>query len=181
VNWLDVLIALIVLVSLVTSVIKGFTRELVTLVSVIAGTLGGLWWYPVIARQIEPYAKNAEVAGFAGFAVIFSVFLLAGWLVSKILSGLMKATGIRWFDRILGAAFGVLRGVLIAAALVLAIVAFTPAKQPITSVRGSRLAPGVLQFAKAMVALAPHRVKDGFQNGLERLRKEWRGAPDDTV
>lgn len=180
-NWLDVVIAVIVVVSFVTSIIKGLTRELVTLVSVIAGTLAGLWWYPIVAKQIEPYAKNAQIAGFAGFVLIFAVFLLAGLLVSKILSGLMKATGMRWFDRLLGAAFGLLRGVLVAAALVLAIVAFTPGKQPIDSVRESRLAPGVLQFAKAMVALAPQHVKDGFKNGLERIRKEWRGPASDTV
>jgi membrane protein required for colicin V production len=129
VNWLDVLIALIVLVSFVTSIIKGLTRELVTLVSVITGTLAGLWWYPVVAKLIEPYAKNAQIAGFAGFVLIFGVFLLAGLLVSKILSGLMKATGMRWFDRLLGGAFGLLRGVLVAAAMVLAIVAFTPGKR----------------------------------------------------
>jgi hypothetical protein len=32
-----------------------------------------------------------------------------------------------------------------------------------------------------MVALAPQHVKDGFKNGLERIRKEWRGPASDTV
>jgi len=181
VNWLDVLIAAVIVISFVTSIIKGMTRELVGLVAVVTGILGALWWYPLPARHIEPYAKNMEVASFAGFVLIFCAFLFAGFLISKILASLVKATGVRWVDRLLGAGFGLLRGMLIAAALVLAIVAFAPGKRPIESVAESRLAPTVLQCAKAIVALAPRRLKDGFENGLERVRKVWRETPSDTV
>ena len=180
-NWLDILIAAVVLISLVTSIIKGLTRELVTLAAVVLGILGALWWYPEVARHLEPYTSSAAVAGFGAFILIFFAFLLLGWLISKILSSIVKASGLRWFDRFLGAAFGLLRGMLIAAALVLAIVAFAPGKRPIETVAESRLAPTVLQCARAIVALAPRKLKDGFQNGLERVRKVWREAPGETI
>lgn len=180
-NWLDVVIAAVVLLSLVTSVLKGLTRELVSVAAAVAGILGALWWYPEVARRLEPYTSNLAVAGFAGFILIFFAFLLLGWAISKILASLVKASGLRWFDRILGAAFGLLRGMLIAAALVLAIVAFAPGKRPIESVAESRLAPTVLQFARAIVALAPHKLKDGFQNGLDRVHQVWRQLPAETI
>jgi membrane protein required for colicin V production len=181
VNWLDVVIGLVVAASLATSVIKGFTRELVSLAAAVAGILAALWWYPDLAGQIEPYASSATVAGFAAFLAILLAFVLAGWAVSKILAGLVKATGMRWFDRLLGAAFGLLRGLLTAAALVLAIVAFAPGKRPIESVAESKLAPAVLQFARVLIALAPAKIKGGFHDGLNRVRKVWKEVPADTV
>ena len=180
-TWLDVIIVAVVLISFVTAVIKGFTRELVSLAAVIAGLLGALWWYPELARYIEPYASSPSVAGFAAFVLILLTFLLFGWMVSRLLASLVKATGLRWFDRLLGGAFGLLRGLLIAAALVLAIVAFAPGKRPIELVAESRFAPTVLQFARVIVAIAPRKVKDGFHNGLDRIRKVWRQVPTDTV
>lgn len=176
-NWLDVVIAIVVILSVVLSIIKGLTRELVSLAAAIVGLLAALWWYPELSRRLEPYASNATVAGFVSFMLIFLAFLILGFVLSKILAGLVKATGMRWFDRILGAAFGLLRGVLIAAVLVLAIVAFAPGKRPIESVAESRLAPSVLQFARVLVALAPHKIKDGFEDGLNRIRKVWREKP----
>lgn len=180
-NWLDYVIIAVIAISLVTSVIKGLTRELVSLAAAILGILGALWWYPDVARHLEPYTSSPAVAGFAAFALIFLVFLLLGWLVSKILAGLVKATGLRWFDRFLGAGFGLLRGMLIAAALVLAIVAFAPGKRPIESVAESRLAPTVLHFARAIVAVAPQKLKDGFHGGLDRVHKVWREMPSETI
>ncbi len=180
-NWLDFLIAAVVAVSLGTSIVKGLTRELVSLAAAILGILGALWWYPDVAKRLQPYASNASVASFAAFVLIFFVFLLLGWVITKILAGLVKASGLRWFDRLLGAAFGLLRGLLIAAGLVLAIVAFAPGKRPIESVAESRLAPTVLQCARAIVALAPRKLKDGFQEGLDRIHKVWREAPANTV
>ena len=181
-NWLDFLIAAVILTSFVGSIVKGLTRELVSLAAAVAGVLGALWWYPEVARHLEPYTSSSAVAGFAAFVLIFFACMVAGWILSKILSKLVKASGLRWFDRILGAAFGLLRGVLISAALVLAILAFTPGKKPIETVGESRLAPTVLHFARALVTLAPRRLKDGFENGLDRVRKFWRETPPkDTV
>ncbi|MBI3695558.1 MAG: CvpA family protein [Acidobacteria bacterium] len=181
-NWLDFLIAAVILASFVGSIIKGLTRELVSLAAAVAGVLGALWWYPDVAHYLEPYLSSASLASFVAFVLIFLVFLAVGWVFSSVLAKLVKASGLRWFDRILGAAFGLLRGVLIAAALVLAILAFTPGKKPIETVGESRLAPTVLHFARAMVAFAPRRLKDGFQNGLDRVRKFWRESPPkDTV
>jgi len=181
VNWLDYIIAAIVLASFLTAILKGLTRELVTLAAVIAGILGALWWYPDLARHFDPYTSSTSVSGFVAFAVIFLIFLVAGALISKILATLVKASGLRGADRLLGGAFGFLRGILIAAVLVLAIVAFTPGKRPIESVAESRFAPVVLQCARGIVALAPRRLKDGFQTGLDRVRKVWRESPGNTV
>ena len=180
-NWLDWLIAVVILVSFVTSIVKGLTHELVSLAALVLGLLTALWWYPEVGRRLEPYTSSQGIAGFVAFVVILVAFLILGGIVSKIMEKLLKASGLRWFDRLLGAAFGLVRGLLLSAGLVLALVAFAPGKEPIESVAQSRLAPMVLQCARVIVSVAPRKIKDGFQEGLQRVRKIWRESQTDTV
>ncbi len=180
-NWLDIAIAAILLFSVIPAVINGLVREIVTLAAVVIGILAALWYYPGPARWLEPYTSSPTVAGFVGFFLIFLSFLVVGLVVSKLLGALLKAGGLRWFDRLLGAAFGLLRGALVAGALVMALVAFLPGKGGDEAVARSRLAPGVLYCARTIAALAPQQLKQGFQEGLDRVRALWRGMPADTV
>jgi len=181
VNWLDFLILAVVAVSLIGSILKGFTREVVSLVALVAGVVVALWWYPIPARRLEPYTSGPAVAGFVGFGVILLAFLILGWMVSKLLAKLIKASGMRWFDRLLGAAFGLVRGLVMAAVIVLAMVAFAPAKSSFQTVDQSLFAPAVLQGAKVIVVLGPRKLREGFENGLQRVREVWRESRSDTV
>jgi len=180
-NWLDLAIGGLVAVSVVTSFVTGLTRELVRLAALLLGILMGLWWYPEVARYLEPYTSSPAIAGFAAFLLILIGFIVLGWVAAKVLGKLIKASGLRWFDRLLGAAFGLVRGVLLAAALVLAMVAFLPEKGASETVARSRLAPTVLYAARVIVTVAPRRLKEGFAGGLERVRQVWREAKDDSV
>ena len=177
-NWLDIAIVLIVLASVISGVIRGLARELVALTALLGGTLTALWWYPELARYVEPYTSIPAVAGFISFSLIVILFLLTGWVVGRLLLMLVKAAGLRWFDRLLGAAFGLLRGVLTSAVVVLALVAFLPGPSPAESVARSRLAPPVLYGSRTLIMLAPRPIKQAFMNGLERVRQLWR---EDTI
>jgi membrane protein required for colicin V production len=106
--------------------------------------------------------------------------MLLGSLVGVILSRLLRVTGLSFFDRLLGVAFGVIRGVLVAAGLVMAILAFAPGAKAGTlpeSVAGSRLAPYVIGAARVFVAAAPREMKDGFRKSYEQVKAHW----EDTV
>ena len=177
-NWLDIIIAILVLTSVISSVRRGLTRELVSLAALIFGILFGLWWYPEVGRHIEPLAATKGIAGFVAFFLILVAFLVCGWLVSKILQALIKAGGLGWADRLLGAAFGLVRGVLASAALVLAMVAFLHGPGTTQSVARSKLAPAVLYAARALAAVAPRSLKDAFDQGFQRVREAWRGQGD---
>jgi membrane protein required for colicin V production len=174
VNWLDILIAGILLTSVISSVANGLARELISLASLLLGILCGLWWYPEVATHFEPATASTGVARFVAFFVILFAFLFAGWIAGRILRALIKAGGLRWMDRLLGAAFGLVRGVLASAAVVLAMVAFLQGPGATQSVARSRLAPTVLYGARGLVALAPQPLKDAFDRGWQRVRQVWR-------
>lgn len=79
-----------------------------------------------MAAQWLPMAGATETIQYAaGFVVVFILVMFAGSLLTWLISRLFRVAGLRPADRVLGAAFGVLRGVvLLLAAAVL--VGMTP-------------------------------------------------------
>ena len=175
-NWLDAVLILVLAFSIWRSFAKGLTREVIGLVAVVAGIFLGTWLYSTTGAWIEPHVSSRAVANFCGFLVVFFGIMLLGSLVGVILSRLLRVTGLSFFDRLLGAAFGVIRGVLVAAGLVMAILAFAPgakAGTPPESVANSRLAPYVIGAARVFVAAAPREMKDGFRKSYAQVKSRW--------
>jgi membrane protein required for colicin V production len=178
-NWLDIVILILVVGSMVGSAWKGFSREVAGLVSSIAALVLALWFYGSAGDFFLPYTSTKAVASFLGFLVIFLGVLLAGAMVGWIVNRFLQSTGLTWLDRLLGAAFGVLRGLLFATALVMILMAFTPGpleNVPPRSVVESRFAPYVLEGSRVVVALAPHEVKTGFRRSYDRVKEIWQSA-----
>ena len=181
-NWLDIIIGLILIISVIAALRNGLSREFVNLMALVVGIVGGMWWYGPVAIRLEPHLGNERLAEFAAFALILVAAVIAGTLAGRLLAKMLGWVGLRWFDRLLGAAFGAVRGLLLATALILAIVAFGPVHGSERVVAGSRLAPWVLFAAQAAVQLAPRSLYEDFSEGFERVREAWiEAAPDSIV
>lgn len=172
-NWLDVVLLLLLLLSVITALSKGLTREIVGLSSAVAALLLGLWLYGSVGALLRPYLSRS-MANFCGFLVVFCGVLTLGALLGFLLGKLLQATGLSFLDRLLGVAFGVARGLLLAVALLTAILAFAPdpAKPP-RAVVHSRFAPYVIDAARVCAAMAPYELKEGFRKSYEEVRNTW--------
>lgn len=178
-NWLDVVLGLILIASIVTSFRKGLSREVIGLVSVCAALLFGLWFYGFVGGHLLPYLSSRAVANFAGFAIVFCGVMLLGSLGSFIAGKFLRVTGLSLFDHALGAGFGLVRGILISVALVMGIMAFAQGERPPDAVVDSRLAPYVVGTARVAAAMAPYELKEGFRKTYSRVRLVWeKGRPE---
>ena len=175
-NWLDVVLGLIILASVVASFRKGLSREVIGLATVCLALLLGIWLYGFAGGYLLPYLSSRGVANFAGFAIAFCAVMLAGSLVSVIVGKFLKVTGLSIFDHVLGAGFGIVRGILVSIALVMGIMAFSPDERPPASVVQSRMAPYVVDAARVVAALAPHELKEGFRKTYARVKAAWEEA-----
>jgi membrane protein required for colicin V production len=173
-NWLDAVLAIIVLASVAASFRKGLSREIIGLASVVLGLVLGSWFYGNVASYLVQYLSSRALANFAGFLIVFCGVVLVGGLVSAIVGKFLKVTGLSFFDHLLGAAFGIVRGVLIAAAVIMAVLAFAPGDAPPQAVVNSRLAPYAASTARIFVAMAPRELKDGFRKTYAEVLEAWK-------
>jgi membrane protein required for colicin V production len=97
-------------------------------------------------------------------------------LLAASLARLFKWVGLSWFDHLLGGAVGLARGALVVAALVAALVAFTPQPTP-AFLNESRVLPYAQHIAYMVIAAAPRDVKDAFEKQLDDIKQYWRALP----
>jgi membrane protein required for colicin V production len=167
-NWLDWTLAAIVASSVIAGAIRGFTRELISLASLVIGLVVAAVAYPRAALWFEDLTKSHDVALGLGFLALFLGVLLLGAVVSVLARKLIKTAGVIWFDRFLGAVFGSVRGLLVDCILLLVLMAF--AIKP-GAVQQSSLAPYVTTGANIISLAMPANLKAQFRMGLEKFRE----------
>jgi len=175
-NWLDILLALIVIASVAASFRKGLTREVIGLVSLVLALVLGLWFYGAAGSCLAPYLSSPRLANFGGFLIVFFGVILMGGIVGLIVGKFLRITGLSFFDHLLGAGFGVVRGLVIGVALMAAVMAFAASDRPPDAVVNSRLAPYVTGASRIFAAVAPHEFKEGFQKSYAQARQAWQKA-----
>lgn len=175
-NWLDIILFLILLLSTISAARKGFTREVIGIAAALVGLVAGIWCYGLAGGFLLPYVSSPQVANFIGFFIVFTSCVILGMLISAIMRRLVKSVGLSWFDRLSGAGFGLVRGTLMSVAVITALVAFAPAvaaDSAPAAVAQSRIAPYVVRAASYLVAIAPRELKDGFQTHYSQLKAFW--------
>jgi membrane protein required for colicin V production len=168
---LDWIILVLLVASIVSSILKGFARETISLVSVVVGLLLGSWFFPLFSQFFRRFVKTQDIASLLGFAAIFFGCVLLGVLISLTVNKFLETVHLKWFDRLLGAAFGLMRGWLIGAVLFLMLTAF-PVQ--LESVKNAKLSPYLLAGARALALVTPGPLKAKFLEGYRKVEKYWR-------
>ena len=125
-GWVDLAMLGVLLLSLALGLWRGFVLEALALVGWVVAYFGAQWFGPQWAGYLPFGEPGSGLNQAAGIAVAFLAVLIGWGLASRVLRMLVNATPLRGADRVLGAAFGLLRGVLLLM-LVAVGVALTPA------------------------------------------------------
>jgi len=176
VNWLDIVLIVVLGFSTIQSFRKGFSREIIGLAAAIASIVLGMWLYRLAGSYLQPYVNSERVANFAGFAIVVVAVLVLGAVAGWIVSRFVRTVGLSFFDRLLGAAFGFVRGFLVAIALLTGYIAFGPHGDTDSTpgaVVNSRIAPYVLEGSRFAVQLAPMDLKQNFRKHYTKIKSVW--------
>jgi membrane protein required for colicin V production len=171
-NWIDLVLALVIASSVLAGLSAGFARAGVGFAAMIVGMFCGFWFYGIVAAYVIDYVNSRAIANLIGFFVILAVVLVVGAIVGRILAKFFKWVGLSWLDRLLGGAFGIVRGFVIAAAMVTVLVAFAPSPPP-PSVVDSKLLPYVIDVADVLAALTPREIKESFYATKDKVKEVW--------
>ena len=171
-SLLDLILLAVILISIAAGFRAGFARVGIGFLAGILGVVFGFWFYGTPAAWVHKYVHSVTISNVLGFILVFWAFLLAGALIGKIFSKLFKWTGLSWLDRLMGAAFGLVRGGLITTAMVAILMAFTPRPVPNWMV-DSIVLPYAMDASGVLAAIAPNAIKDAFRESVRDIRKIW--------
>jgi membrane protein required for colicin V production len=180
-NWLDIVLLIILAWSVFASFRKGLTREVIGLVATVFALILSIWFYGTAGSFFAPYVKSPEMAKVAGFAAIFALVMILGWVAGFIAGRFLKVTGLSIVDHVLGAAFGVFRAALIGVALIMMIMSFANAGGPPRSIVDSRMAPYFANAARVVSMAAPNEIKNGFRKTYDQVRAAWQQTLKDGL
>jgi len=175
-NWLDFVLALILLASGVAGLRRGLSRQIIGLITGVLALLLGIWFYGMAGYYLLPYASSRTIANAGGFVLVFCGVMVLGSLVSFAAGRFLKVTGLSVFDHFLGAGFGLLRGLLFAVAIVMGVMAFSRGDGPPEAIVHSRMAPYVVDAARLFASVAPHELKEGFRKSYAQVKSAWSDA-----
>ncbi|RTE86867.1 MULTISPECIES: CvpA family protein [Gammaproteobacteria] len=123
-QWIDFVIIGIIGLSVVVSLIRGFVREALSLAVWIGAVFVSAMFYADVAVYFthfeDPLIRNALAV-----VALFVATLIVGAMVTYLVSQLVEKTGLSGTDRVLGAVFGALRGLLLVCGILFAIDSFT--------------------------------------------------------
>ena len=175
-NWVDLLILLTICISVYSGLSQGFVKIGIGFVSMICGFLFATWFYGMVGGQLIGLIGSRALANIAGFILIYVGILALGALVGIALSRILKVVGLSWADRLLGGAFGLVRGMVFVAVFLWIVTALAPLAPK--ALVGSQAAPYALRVGKFLSAVAPYELKNGFERSYRELTSLWRPSPE---
>ncbi len=117
--WIDYAIVGLIVISLIIGLLRGFIREAFALVIWIAAIWIGLSFSRELSSLLTSVITQPSLQIAAAFGLLFVFTLILGAVVSFLLGELIKKTGLSGLDRLLGMIFGIARGAVVVALLIM--------------------------------------------------------------
>lgn len=121
----DWILLMVLAASLVLGAWRGLVYEMVSVLGWVAAFVLAQWFAPDVAARVPMGGASEPVRHAVAFVLVFVLTAFAGGLLAWLTRKLVEAIGLRPVDRALGAAFGLVRGVVILLAVAL-VVGMTP-------------------------------------------------------
>ena len=127
-NWIDYTIIGVIVLSALISIVRGFIKESLSLISWVLAFFIASRFYMYITRYLT-YFESDVVRIAVAIAILFIATLIVCSIITYIISQFVQKTGLSGTDRVLGVYLGIIRGILVVAAVLFFVDTFTPLSQ----------------------------------------------------
>ena len=169
----DWIIVVVLAGSVLAGLARGFFRSVFSLMGLIAGVALAAWNYWRIAALLKPMIHSIELANAIGFLSIAFLVMAVSAILGALLAKFFEKVGLGCLDRLAGALFGFVEGIVFVALCILVTVAFFPQTAWLTEARLPRYFFGALHVS---IRVTPSRLSERVRKELQAIEaksSEW--------
>ena len=158
-NWLDVVIVIVIAWFTFAAFGAGIIREVITVIAFVVAVLAAGFYYDDLAENVLLFIDDDIAANVAAFVVLFGSVALGGQLAAFLLKQIAGLLRLGWLDHMAGAAFGLLKGLILVEMFLILFTTF-PYLGLDATIRGSAIAPLFLDGGPILLKLLPGTFDD---------------------
>lgn len=160
-NGFDIAVAIVLSLFLIKGIIRGFIKEIASLFGLVISFALASLFYSSGAGLLDSYIETASYRDVLGFLLVFLVAYVIIAVIGLLMDKVFKMTMAKPLNIILGALVGLLKGIFLAALLLLGVSAFVAPDEPL--LKDSQSRPLLLPVADNMKKLTPANLKKQFE------------------
>jgi uncharacterized membrane protein required for colicin V production len=158
-SFVDVLVVAILLVSAVYAAYRGFVSETLSIFAWIAAAFATLYFGPALALFLHERMSPAWLSTACGYGLVFLLIFIPLSFVSYRFAQGVRQSPVGGFDRVLGFAFGIVRGLAIIGLIYFVFSAFVHVKDQPVWVQQARTLPLIQRSTQALLSLVPSHMR----------------------
>lgn len=170
-NFIDMVIITIICFCMIRGVFRGISSELSSIIAVVGGFYSAYLFYPQLVGRLPRQIPVDGYEEMVCFAIIFCAVYISVSLLGLLIKYALGITMLGWIDRLLGAGFGAIKGVLVSSVLVFAIITVLGFQSP--NVKQSLLSGYAIQITRFMATATPQNAYHKLESRIHQLRDVW--------
>lgn len=111
-QWIDIILFIVIGLSTITGLLRGFIKEFIALGIWILAIWAGYNYSNALNPYLQPYIQDQSLRTLAGFVVIVLGVLITGGIANAILGLFLRGSGLGAMDKVLGGFLGLPAGCL---------------------------------------------------------------------
>ena len=163
---LDGIVIGVALFSAVLAMVRGFSREVLSVASWVGAAAAAYFLYPVLLPYAKDYTTSDTVPMVGSAAAVFLVALIVISFITMRIADFIIDSRIGALDRTLGFVFGAGRGLLLAVIGYLFFTALVPEKMQPPWAKDAKAKPMLEETGRSLIAMLPQDVNADFIKNL---------------
>jgi membrane protein required for colicin V production len=154
-TFVDILVGLVLAVSTFYAAWRGFLHETLAIFALVAAGFAALYFGPLLFPWMHQHIATVWLAVAAADAAVFLAVYIPLAFLSRRIANSVKSSAIGPLDRLLGIAFGAVRGLVIVGLAYIGFTYYVPAHDHPASLIHARTLPLMERTANVLRALVP--------------------------
>lgn len=181
-TWFDAVLLGVMLISALLALMRGFTREVLSILSWVGAAIVARVLYPVLRDTARTYFAEGEewVADIVLISLVFLIVLVIISVITMRISDWILDSGVGVLDRTIGFLFGLARGLLLVVVAYLFVLWWEPPEKHPDGIRNARTLPIVNQTADIIIYNMPTEIAEVLFSKILRRGTDDVQQPSDT-